>query len=187
MAIDFAVLEAVAAAHNRRTDFQNGITELERICRSEALPSIDVNEFMQRIGGGKVPIDVPQPVAESPEWFAKEILDEIGVLRHWGAQGHEDAVRLAVLRIGMLAARAGSPEIRKWTEQLVIARKAGRVRGEKVKAAAQLLAQRIRRTIARYSESDERVSIRKLARDLDVSTKTIERHVKKMGLSIPAY
>jgi hypothetical protein len=112
MAIDIAALAAYTIAHNQRATFEGRIAELERICRRDLPPPGEI------------------AVAESRAWYAKEILDTIGVVRHWLAQGQADIAAGETLVVGMLAARAGArhhwPEVQKWTAKLDVLRTASK-------------------------------------------------------------
>jgi hypothetical protein len=112
MAIDPRLITYVSE-HNRRATFEGLITDLEQICLRD-LPQPDV-----------------RVVPESLPWYAKEIVDTIGVVRHWLAAGHAEIAAREAVVVGMLAARSGSPEIKKWTAQLAAASKGS-------KAAAQV-------------------------------------------------
>ena len=104
MAIDRAAIVVYAREHNRRATFDGRIAELEQICRRDLPPS------------GVI------PTSESRAWYAKEIVDAVGVVRLWLAQGQADIAAAEAVVVGMLAARAGArhhwPEVRRWSAHL---------------------------------------------------------------------
>jgi hypothetical protein len=106
MAIDPKMLAAYADEWNRRATFDGLVGDLERICRREwppdeipttATPAELVDYVARR----------PRSAKDSKAWFAKEILDTIGVARHFLRAGQPDVAMAQAVIVGVLAAGAG--------------------------------------------------------------------------------
>lgn len=174
--LDEAALIAYVTEHNRRATFDGFVGDLEATCRREPPGSED-----ERMS----------PVYGSRFWYAREILMAIGATRHWLKQGHADIATAEAVRVGALAAEAHAthdwPLVQLGIKNRQSTKKAARTRGKNQTAEARALDQSIRQKIDLWKASDERITRRKLAKNLGKNERTIQRHLKKMGITISAF
>lgn len=166
-----AALVAYMTECNRRMTFDGCVADLERVCRRD------------------LPASNASPAIGSRPWYAREITGAIDAARHWLKNGQPDFAASEAVVVGMLAAEAEArhhwPIVQLGIKNRQSTQAAGRTRGKTIAEDARLLSRQIRQTVSRYKASDDRLTIRKLAKDLEKSAITIQRHLTKMGLSLP--
>lgn len=172
----FRLLKANARIHAETHNLEATMRRLEAIARKEA------------------PKPRGKPTPESRPWFAREILREIGFIRHHLARNEASWAAYAAMILGRLAmeaeARHDWPEMRWWNEMLAKNREAGRKGGKVRTAKADELGCEVQDLALKFRESTpyDRVKAsqwwlaRAVATRLDRSPDTVRGHLRRLDI-----
>lgn len=169
------IIDAWIRANNQGASFDGRVAHVEQLCR-------------RTLSAAKTS-DLERPLKyESRLWYAREIVREIANVRSALACGDSEQAASHAVVVGALAADANArhnwPAVQLGIKSIQTAELGGRRRGKAIAEDARQLTERIRQSIVRHRASDERLTIRALARRFNASTRTIQRHLKALGLTL---